>query len=150
MGHRDYHCDTARSMMAINHRGEFEFWRAEGYHPYLCQHGEHISPKLAEHASHSLQNYDGTDHYWTREEVIKAIHTAKVDIPSCMSDGDVHYLANKTYAKYMGGYLKTEAEVLDLVMCKLKLKARHGDMSFLKLMTKYMAKGHSINFCKMM
>lgn len=146
---RDYHCDRKRVSMAINHRGEFEFWRAEGYHSYISKHGEHLSHKFGEYASHCLENYDGTDHYWTREEVVKAIHAAKMEIPACMTQGDVHYLANKTYAKYMGGYLKTEAEVLELFFYKLKIKARKGDMSFLKLMTHFMSKGHSVNFCEL-
>lgn len=148
MNHNSIMCANQQAKRFINARGEFEFWRADGYHAYLMAHGEHLSPKLAEYASSCLENHDGSNHCWTKEEVISALKSAKVEIPICMTHADVHYLANKTYAKYIGGYCKDDLAVLELVKYKLKIKSRKGDMTFNKLMLGYMKHGHSIDFCK--
>lgn len=91
----------------------------EGFLAYVAKHGYHFTEALAEHVSKMMENADGTEHFWSAEQVKKAMVglgffqlSDKNTTKTQSTYGDLTYLANMHYADGYPDPLKDEASCL--------------------------------------
>ena len=134
----------------VNSMGEYEFWRDPMYAKYMQEHGHHFSKELAKHASLAMENRDGSDHNWTREDVVKAFEKIGKTIPNGYKACDAHYLANMFYADYFGSSVKTAEECLVLACDYMADPDGYEGRAFYHYLTDCMVKGHVVNWKEML
>lgn len=82
---------------------------AKGFVKYITRYGWHFTDELAETASISMKNVNGSDHCWLVSEIEKAYKGVKSKDTTW---GDITYLANMAYADFFPKICKTEADCL--------------------------------------
>lgn len=107
-------------------------------------YNDHFSPKLAEYAYKHMDNRDGTEHYWTRQEVLMALEKMGKSLPADFKPCDAHYIANMLYADYFGSSLKTEEDVLKMTCDYMNDPDGYEGRPFYHYLTDVMVKGQPI------
>ena len=134
----------------VNMYGQYEFWKDPMYKKYIITYGEHFSPELAKQAGMAMENRDGSDHFWTREEVKKAFDDMAPMLPNGYKLCDAHYIANMMYADYFGSGAKTESDVLKLAWDYMADPDGYDTKAFYHFLTDIMVKGHVIDWSEVM
>lgn len=91
----------------------------KGFIAYVHKHGYHFTEALAEHLSKMMENADGSKHFWSAEQVKKAMvglgffqFSDKNMTKTKSTYGDLTYLANMLYADLYPDPFKDEASCL--------------------------------------
>lgn len=145
--------DGEKGCEYINEYGEYEVWRDPDYEEYVKKYGRHFSPKLAEKASKTIRNVDGTSHYWTKEEVLNAIKSLNMSIPVWVEECDMHYMANYQYSEHFGepmSIAKAESDIIKIALEEVWSPASYDGEVFLHYITDIMTNGEYIDFKEMM
>lgn len=89
-------------------------WANPYFVKYVDECGEHFNKPMAEWASKQMENRDGTQHYWTRDEVMGAFKANALKLHKDAHWCDAQYVANMIYADYFGSSVKTELQCLQM------------------------------------
>ena len=144
--------DKTEGCEYMNSNGEYEVWRDPEYKEYVEENGEHFNEKLSEHASMMLKNADGTNHYWTKKEVLESLKSLGKLIPKWMSECDMHYVANMEYAQHFGlkdSVAKTEVDILKIACEEAWSPNSYEGEFFLHFITDIMKNGIYVDFEEM-
>lgn len=130
----------------VNAYGEYEFWKDPSYQMYINHHGEHFSDNLAKSASQAMENRDGTEHYWSCADVVKALDKMSKPIPYGYRPCDAQYIANMMYADYFGSSVTSEETILKMACDYMSDPDGYKSKAFYHYVTDLMVKRYVIDW----
>ena len=125
----------------VNNNGQYEFWRNPHYKKYIEHYGYHFNDHTLKIALEHLENRDETDHCWSKEQVMAALHKMEKKIPKCFSECDATYIANMLYAKFFGSSIKVETSILEMACDVMHDPNHYEGQTFASWLDKIMFKG---------
>ena len=134
----------------INNHGQYEFWRNMYYKKYIEHYGYHFNDHTLHTSLAYIENQDKSDHCWTKEEVVGAIHKMGKKIPKCFTEQDATYIANMLYAKFFGSSVKIESVILDMTCDVMHDPNHYKGQVFASWLDNVMFKGCIVDWEKML
>lgn len=91
----------------------------KAYHDYIAKHGFHFTSSLAECASSTMKNVDGSSHIWSTNQ-IASILSAREPFKRGITVGDITYAANMAYSDFYPEVLKDAASCVEYAIALAK------------------------------
>lgn len=101
--------------------------------------------ELSEYASGLLQNKNGTPHIWSPNQINDNLHSLSIDIPDCLSLGDITYLANWVYSDFYPDFVHSELSCMNFIRSLIESKILYKGM-ILNTWSKFMDREHHDEF----